>query len=111
MDHFVFELVPSDAEFVNGIFERKFQPTPLSQAYLVVLRPKAFACEDPPVHPKSDQRLYVVSGSGEAEINGKTIRLRQGSVLLIEAGEMHKVTNTGSEDLVTVNVFAPPAFP
>ena len=110
MQHLMVEVVPSDAKFVNGKFEKEFRRTPRSQGYLVVLQPKASAFEEPPVHPNSDQRLYVIAGTGEAEVNGEIVRIHKGSMLLIEAGEVHKVTNTGNEDLVTVNVFAPPAF-
>jgi mannose-6-phosphate isomerase-like protein (cupin superfamily) len=34
-------------------------------------------------HRGSDQWLYVVSGTGQATVNGKRYRLRAGTVLLI----------------------------
>ncbi len=54
--------------------------------------------------------LYVVSGTGTARVSGRTVRLREGSLLLIGKREPHQIRNTGRDDLVTVNVYVPPAY-
>lgn len=61
-------------------------------------------------HEDSDQWLYVVSGEGEATVEGRRIELAPGSLLLIERGERHEIRNGEAEPLVTVNVYAPPAY-
>lgn len=62
------------------------------------------------VHADSDQWLYVITGQGEARVEGTTVALETGHLLLIEAGERHEIRNTGAEPLVTVNVYTPPEY-
>jgi mannose-6-phosphate isomerase-like protein (cupin superfamily) len=54
--------------------------------------------------------LFVVSGTGVAIVNGRRIRLRAGSLVLIEKGNIHEIRNTGRTRLATVNVYVPPAY-
>jgi mannose-6-phosphate isomerase-like protein (cupin superfamily) len=61
-------------------------------------------------HAHSDQWLYVVSGTGQAIVNGREHRLRKGSLLLIERGENHEIRCTGRSPLKTLNLYVPPAF-
>lgn len=59
-------------------------------------------------HPDSDQWLLVLEGTGVAHVEGRSIELRQGSLLCVEAGERHQIDAT--ERLVTVNIYAPPQY-
>jgi mannose-6-phosphate isomerase-like protein (cupin superfamily) len=77
---------------------------------MMVLQPGQTTGGDDNVHTTSDQWLYVVSGSGTAVVEGRRITLDPGALLLIEAGEAHEIVNGGGEPLVTVNVYAPPAY-
>ncbi len=61
-------------------------------------------------HAWSEQWLFVISGSGEAKSGKRTYKLRVGSLLLVEKGEPHLIRNTGKVPLVTVNIYAPPAY-
>ncbi len=61
-------------------------------------------------HKSSDQWLYVISGTGEAVVAGESVQLSPGSLLLIEAGETHEISNSGDEPLQTVNIYAPPEY-
>src|SRR5262245_41396597 len=61
-------------------------------------------------HRGANQWLYVVSGVGEAVVNGASHPLQEGTLLLIEAGETHEIRNTGEEPLRTLNVYVPPAY-
>ena len=61
-------------------------------------------------HPGSDQWLLVLSGSGDATVGGEKVYLESDTLLLIEAGETHEITNTGEEPLRTLNIYAPPAY-
>jgi glyoxylate utilization-related uncharacterized protein len=60
-------------------------------------------------HAWAEQWLYVVEGAGTARVGGRTVRLRAGSLLLIEKREPH-VIRAGRERLVTLNVYVPPAY-
>lgn len=61
-------------------------------------------------HGSSDQWLYVVSGSGDATVEGERVPLVAGDLLLIAAGEAHEIRAAEHEALVTVNVYAPPEY-
>jgi mannose-6-phosphate isomerase-like protein (cupin superfamily) len=76
----------------------------------MILKPGQATGGDDNTHPDSDQWLLVLSGSGRARVNGRPVHLAPGSLLLIEAGEAHEVANDGQEPLVTVNIYASPAY-
>lgn len=66
-------------------------------------------------HRRSEQWLYVISGTGEAVIGKKSDSLRRvpltrHSLLLIEKGELHQIKNTGRRPFATINFYAPPAY-
>ncbi|MTD95585.1 cupin domain-containing protein [Hyphomicrobium sp. xq] len=61
-------------------------------------------------HRGADQWLFVVSGSGEARIEGRKLGLVPGMLVLIERGEKHEICNTGAEALKTLNFYVPPAY-
>src|SRR4051794_38462706 len=61
-------------------------------------------------HPRCEQWLYVLAGAGRAKVEKRTVALKEGSLLLIEKGEAHQITNTGKKPLVTLNFYAPPAY-
>jgi mannose-6-phosphate isomerase-like protein (cupin superfamily) len=61
-------------------------------------------------HRGADQWLYVVSGTGEAVVNGSKVPLREGTLVLIRRGDTHEIRNTGRGPLRTLNVYVPPAY-
>ncbi len=61
-------------------------------------------------HREADQWLFVVSGRGVAKVGRKRMTLRTSSLVLIERGQSHEITNTGTTDLVTLNFYVPPAY-
>jgi len=61
-------------------------------------------------HKGSDQWLYVISGTGQAVLNGDRIELREGTLVVIQRGDRHEIRNTGSAPLRTLNVYVPPAY-
>ena len=81
-----------------------------AQAAIMVLQPGKDTGEPDNEHPKSEQWLFVVSGSGQARVNDRKVAIRDGSLLLIEKGEIHQVKNTGRAPLVTINLYVPPAY-
>jgi mannose-6-phosphate isomerase-like protein (cupin superfamily) len=61
-------------------------------------------------HRGVDQWLFIVSGKGSAIVAGKKIVLSASSLVLIERGQNHEIRNTGTTDLVTLNLYVPPAY-
>jgi mannose-6-phosphate isomerase-like protein (cupin superfamily) len=61
-------------------------------------------------HRRADQWLYVVFGKGVARIGGRTLPLRNGTLLLIERGDRHEIRNNGHAPLKTLNFYVPPAY-
>jgi mannose-6-phosphate isomerase-like protein (cupin superfamily) len=80
------------------------------QAAMMTLRPGQATGELSNEHPKAEQWLFVVSGSGSARTSSRRVVIREGSLLLIERGEKHQITNHGRAALVTLNFYAPPAY-
>jgi mannose-6-phosphate isomerase-like protein (cupin superfamily) len=62
-------------------------------------------------HRGRDQWLIVVSGIGQAIINGKRYPLRAGSLILIEPGERHEICSTGRAPISRrCNIRLPPGY-
>lgn len=61
-------------------------------------------------HPDADQWLFVVSGRGEAVVEGRSYSLEPGSLLLIERDEAHEIRAASDGPLETVNVYVPPVY-
>ena len=61
-------------------------------------------------HVGADQWLLVVAGKGEATVNRRKYSLKEGSVLLIEHGDLHELRNTGKTPLKTLSIYVPPAY-
>jgi mannose-6-phosphate isomerase-like protein (cupin superfamily) len=62
-------------------------------------------------HRGAAQWLFVVSGEGQAVVEGERVELREGTLLLIQRGETHGIRNTGTEPLRTLNVYNPRSTP
>jgi mannose-6-phosphate isomerase-like protein (cupin superfamily) len=86
--------------------------TPTSQAAMMTLAPGESSSESSEnEHAWAEQWLYVVAGEGTArDGKKKQIKLGPGSLLLIEKAEPHEIKNTGTTPLVTLNIYAPPAY-
>jgi len=82
-----------------------------SQAAIMTLAPGETSSESSDnEHAWAEQWLYVISGTGEAKVGARKVKLAVGSLLLIEKGEPHQIENTGKVPLVTLDIYAPPAY-
>ena len=81
-----------------------------AQAAVMVLGPGDSTGGPDNRHEDSDQWLWVVSGEGAAIVEDRTLELRRGTLLLIEAGEAHEVRCTGDGPLRTLNFYVPPEY-
>jgi mannose-6-phosphate isomerase-like protein (cupin superfamily) len=86
------------------------------QVAMMTLRPGGTSDDEPSnEHRRSEQWVFVLSGTGEATIGKRHAQLRrvklaENSLLLIEKGELHQIKNTGRKLLRTINFYAPPAY-
>jgi mannose-6-phosphate isomerase-like protein (cupin superfamily) len=82
-----------------------------AQAAMMTLRPGQSSSDHPEnEHPRSEQWLFVISGTGTARVAGRSTKLRAGELLLIEKGEPHQITASGRARMVTLNFYVPPAY-
>src|SRR5439155_10499922 len=82
-----------------------------SQAAMMTLRAGQSSSERPEnEHPGAEQWVFVISGQGRARVKGRSIGLKEGSLLLIEKGEAHQISQSGKKPLVTINFYAPAAY-
>lgn len=51
---------------------------------------------------KEDEIYYVLSGTGEMKMNGKTFAVTSGDAILTRPGSSHGLKQTGKEDLVVI---------
>ena len=94
----------------RGDFE-VLHATGTSQAAMMTLAPGESSSESSDnEHAWAEQWLYVVQGSGRVTGGKKPLALEPGALLLIEKGEPHQIENTGDLPLVTLNIYAPPAY-
>lgn len=86
------------------------------QAAMMTLRPGDTSDEElSNEHPKSEQWLFVIAGSGVLRVAmaakaERRQKLKAGSMVLIEKGDRHQVKNTGRKALHTINFYSPPAY-
>jgi quercetin dioxygenase-like cupin family protein len=64
-----------------------------------------------PVSHATEEVAYVVSGTGELQLDDGPVAFRAGQAVHIPAGVWHAVANTGEQDVVMVFGFAAPAYP
>ena len=99
----------------RGVFDM-LAATRSAQAAKMTLRAGAVSDSEPSnEHPRSEQWLFVISGTGEALLGKRRdqlrrVALRTNSLLLIEKRELHQIKNTGKRSLVTINFYVPPAY-
>jgi mannose-6-phosphate isomerase-like protein (cupin superfamily) len=58
-------------------------------------------------HTVADEVYFVQSGRGQVRVDGDTREVGAGDTIIIRPGQVHKVTNTGPNDLVLIVSCAP----
>ena len=82
-----------------------------SQAAVMTLEPGESSSDEPEnEHPRAEQWVFVIDGSGRAKTPRRSVPIKAGSLVLIEKNQPHQITNTGKRPLVTINFYAPPAY-
>lgn len=60
------------------------------------------------VHENTDQVLTFISGSGEADLAGRTHPVASGDQWAVPAGTRHNFRNTGDQPLTLYTIYSPP---
>ena len=55
-------------------------------------------------HQKRSEHWYITQGTGEVTLDGKISPISPGSVIAVPQGVLHRVHNTGSIELIFVEV-------
>lgn len=58
-------------------------------------------------HPKTEEIYYILAGTGNMRIGDETRHVQVGDAIAIPPGQIHQITNTGSETLVFLCCCAP----
>ncbi len=66
---------------------------------------------DEEVHTDTDQLLFFVEGMGEAQLDEENYKFRKGCVIVVPAGTVHTISNTGDIDLKLYTIYAPQEHP
>lgn len=93
----------------NENFRQVLFTTELSQ--LVVMAIPAGEEIGEETHEGIDQVLVFVSGEGRAVIEGESLSVRAGSLVVVPAGTRHNFIATGEEPLKLYTVYTPPEHP
>jgi quercetin dioxygenase-like cupin family protein len=72
-----------------------------AQVMMVKMEPKVTSPAHRHPHP---QLFYVISGTGQARLDGKIYAISPGSTVRVLNGELHDFVNTGSEALVMIEM-------
>lgn len=59
-------------------------------------------------HPEGEELIYIVSGHGEAWVEGEIRPMKTGTAVLFEQAQVHMIRNTGEEEMKVACFFAPP---
>ena len=59
-------------------------------------------------HATSEEIYYILSGTGEMQVEGQSIPVQQGDAIALLPGEKHKIWNRGDADLVFLCMCVPP---
>ena len=81
----------------------------LEHGKLITLRPHTRFIHFPQHTHDYVEMVYMCSGSTVHIVNGKSIELRQGELLLLNQGAKHEVCKAGVED-IAINIIILPAF-
>jgi mannose-6-phosphate isomerase-like protein (cupin superfamily) len=56
------------------------------------------------LHRKRSEHWYILSGEGSITLNDRILQVHEGESLDIQREELHRIENTGSHDLVFIEI-------
>lgn len=90
----------------NNNFRKVLYTAKNSQLVLMNLKPGEDIGEE--VHDNVDQFFRIDAGQGKAIIEGVEHEIENGYAVVIPAGTLHNIVNTGSEPLKLYTIYSPP---
>jgi len=90
----------------NTNFRRVLFTGPQTQLVVMSIPPGGEVGEE--THAFTEQTLFFLSGSGEAQLGDAKFPIGPGSVVVVTTGTKHNFRNTGMTDLKLYTVYAPP---
>lgn len=90
----------------NDDFRRVLYTGKKLQLVLMALQPGEEIGEE--VHEDRDQFFRVEKGKGEIVIDGVTTKIKSDIAMIVPAGALHNVRNTGDKKLRLYTLYAPP---
>ena len=59
-------------------------------------------------HPEGEELIYIITGRGEAWVDGEIEPMQEGTAVLFEQGKPHMIRNVGDEEMKVICFFSPP---
>lgn len=103
MDGYVQDI--ADIAVKNGDFRRVLYTAKNCQLVVMALMPKESIGAE--MH-KLDQFFRVEEGEGEAILSGLRTPIRAGFAVIVPAGVLHNIINTGDRPMKLLTLYAPP---
>ncbi len=93
----------------NSLFRKVIKTGKYAQVVLMSIPPKNEIGNE--VHDSVDQILLFVQGQGKATVGDDSKVIGENHLVFVPAGTWHNFTNTGTQDLRLVSVYAPSQHP
>jgi mannose-6-phosphate isomerase-like protein (cupin superfamily) len=97
----IVELAQGNTDFRRVLYTGKHL-----QLVLMAIRPGKEIGEE--VHADHDQFFRVEKGKGEVWIDGKRTKIKSDDAIIVPAGALHNVINTGDKPLKLYTIYGPP---
>ncbi|MCB9187125.1 MAG: cupin domain-containing protein [Flavobacteriales bacterium] len=89
----------------DGCKAWQFVNTPTLSVIRETMPPKS--SESLHKHAKSQQFFFIVSGEAHFELDGETFRLEQNEGIHVKPNQVHRISNSGSDDLELLVISEP----
>lgn len=89
----------------NENFRQVIYTAPHSQVVLMSLKPSEEIGTE--THPNNDQFFRFEKGEGKAVIDGKEYNIKDGTAIVVPAGIVHNIINTGDTALKFYTIYSP----
>jgi len=90
----------------NDDFRRTLYTGKYLQLVLMTLQPGEEIGSE--IHEDHDQFFRIEEGEGEVHIDGKVTRIEDDFAVIVPAGALHNVVNTGDRPLRLYTIYSPP---
>jgi mannose-6-phosphate isomerase-like protein (cupin superfamily) len=99
-----FRISPKDTNYFVMLFDQETDK--IDNIFVIeIFRPGG--ATPPNEHAAAHEFFHVLHGEGVARCDGKTLRIKKGSSLLLHPGSEHVIENTGAGKLYTLTVMTP----